>query len=76
MRRNGQFVLTGFLKGVVILDLQYPASWDLAEREAMLRTFRILQKKKELLVKGFCLFVCFFPCNEDGLRMKLLSFLE
>lgn len=40
------------------MELKYPASWDLTEREAVLRAFRNLQKKNSYWW-SFCLFVCF-----------------
>lgn len=39
MNRNGGFMLTEFLKGVVILETEHPPRWDLMEREISAKSF-------------------------------------
>lgn len=67
MRGKDRFALTGFWKDVVTLHPAYPGSWDVTEREQHWE--RLGSYKRKAVIGG----ALSLPCNEGGLRTKLLS---
>lgn len=61
-----------FLKGI-IWEVEHPASWDLTEKESVLRAFRSLQKKTSYLWSFFFLLCWRWLRNEASLFLGIID---